>query len=774
MKLCNRCKKNIAVVFVTRVENGKATNEGLCMSCAQELGITSMDQIARNMGISPEELRNMESQVEEIIEDQGLDLDELTDPESGSSFSELMGMLPDMLSAVSGQTDENNGQEDAASEPPHQERIKRTRVQEKKGGKKKKLLDMYGTNLTAAARRGEIDRIIGRNAEIDRVAQILNRRTKNNPCLIGEPGVGKTAIAEGLAYRIAEKDVPAKLLDYEIYLLDFTAIVAGTQFRGQFESRLKGILDEAKADGHVILVIDELHNIVGAGEAEGSMSAANILKPALARGDIQVIGATTLTEYRKFIEKDTALERRFQTVIVEEPDPETTVEIIKGIRDYYENYHKVRITDDIIRTAVLLSERYITDRFLPDKAIDIIDEAGSQRNLRNKKLARLAVLKSELRKVEERKAEAVSEDSIDDYQKAADLKMAECRLKDSITELESNMEDEYLTVEDIAAVIESWTKIPVKNITQMEMNRLLHLEERLRLRVMGQDAAINAVASAIRRNRVGLSKKKRPASFIFVGPTGVGKTELVKAVAEAVFDSEESLFRLDMSEYMEKHAVSKMIGSPPGYVGYDDAGQLTEKIRRKPYSVILLDEIEKAHPDVFNILLQILEDGILTDSHGKKVSFKNTVIIMTSNAGSDLGSASLGFSSDARVQEEERMKDALKKVFRPEFLNRVDEIVPFSPLSHEALLSIADKMLGELAEMLRERDITLSVSDEVKEYLIQNGFSKRNGARPLRRLIQKKLEDPAAEMIVREELRPGELLSVTMAEGEVSLLATVR
>ena len=769
MKLCNRCKKNIAVVFVTKVENGKTTNEGLCMSCAQELGITSMEQIAQNMGISPDELRDMESQVEEMIDGEELDLDALTDGESGATFSDFMDMLPGMLSSVTGNANEE-APDGAPSEdePPHKERVKRTRVQEKKGGKKKKLLDAYGNNLTAAARRGEIDRIIGRNAEIDRVAQILNRRTKNNPCLIGEPGVGKTAIAEGLAYRIAEKDVPAKLLDYEIYLLDFTAIVAGTQFRGQFESRLKGILDEAKADGHVILVIDELHNIVGAGEAEGSMSAANILKPALARGDVQVIGATTLTEYRKFIEKDTALERRFQTVMVEEPDIETTVEIIKGIRDYYENYHKVKITDDIIRTAVILSERYITDRFLPDKAIDIIDEAGSQRNLKNKKLARLAVLKAELRKVETKKAEAVSEDSIDDYQKAADLKMAECRLKDSITELESNMEDEYLTVEDIAAVIESWTKIPVKNITQMEMNRLLNLEERLKTRVMGQDQAVDAVAAAIRRNRVGLSKKKRPASFIFVGPTGVGKTELVKAVAEAMFDSEESLIRLDMSEYMEKHAVSKMIGSPPGYVGYDDAGQLTEKIRRKPYSVILLDEIEKAHPDVFNILLQILEDGVLTDSHGKKVSFKNTVIIMTSNAGSDLGSVSLGFSSDANAQEEARMKDALKKVFRPEFLNRVDEIVPFAPLSHDALLSIADKMIGELREMLREREISLSVTPEVKEYLIENGFDKRNGARPLRRLIQKELEDPAAEMIVREALSPGEHLNASMHEGKVT------
>ncbi len=769
MKICSRCKKNIAVVFVTKVENGQTTNEGLCLSCAQELGIASMEQIAENMGVSPEDLKAMETNVEEMMSEE--EWQEMSDFQSGEkkSFSDFLNFLQGITGGAkpgSGAEEEPYSSEEGSF---GQEKIHRTKTAEKKTPKKKKLLDTYGTNLTEKARHGETDRVIGREAEINRVIQILNRRTKNNPCLIGEPGVGKTAIAEGLAHRIVEGNVPAKLLDYEIYLLDFTAIVAGTQFRGQFESRLKAILEETKKQGHTILVIDELHNIVGAGEAEGSMSAANILKPALARGDIQVIGATTLTEYRKFIEKDSALERRFQTVLVEEPDTDTTVEIIKGIRDYYENYHKIKITDDIIRTAVLLSERYITVRFLPDKAIDIIDEAGSRKNLDNKELVELAILKSRLRAVLAEKNEAVSEDSIDDYQKAADLKMTECRLREDIARIEGNMQDAYLTVEDIAAVIESWTRIPVKNITQMEMSRLLTLEERIKTRVMGQDKAVEAVSAAIRRNRVGLSKKKRPASFIFVGPTGVGKTELVKAVAESVFDHEENMIRLDMSEYMEKHTVSKLIGSPPGYVGYDDAGQLTEKVRRKPYTVILMDEIEKAHPDVFNLLLQILEDGQLTDSHGKKVSFKNTVIIMTSNAGSDLSTSSLGFSSDAKLQEETRMKDALKKVFRPEFLNRVDEIVTFSPLSEDALLLIAEKMLRELSEMLQEKGITLVVTPKVKEYLIKNGFDQKNGARPLRRLIQKKLEDPAADFIVRDMIHAGDTLSARIENGEIIL-----
>jgi len=732
MKLCSRCNKNVAVIFVSKMQNGKMINEGLCLTCAKDIGLTSIEQLTEQFGIAPEMLENLENQVSSFF---ASSFDDYKDDDIKNDLGDET--IGDFLNNIFS----TNSHKEESHKP-------KTQVNDKKPLKKKRILESYGINLTAKAKEGTLDRVIGRQKEIERVIQILNRRTKNNPVLIGEPGVGKTAIAEGLAMKIVEKEVPAKLLNKEVYLLDFTSIVAGTQFRGQFEARLKSIVDEAKRLGNIIMVIDELHNIVGAGEAEGAMSAANILKPALARGEIQVIGATTLNEYRKYIEKDSALERRFQTVIVNEPSIEETIEIIKGIKDYYEDYHKVKITDDIIKSAVILSERYITDRFLPDKAIDVLDEAASKANLSNKDLVILSRLEEKLRIIQEEKDNAINEDSIEEYQKAADLKMKECHLLNEIEEVKKRMRDVYLTVDDIASVIEAWTGIPVQKITELETEKLLKLEDILHKRIIGQEKAVSAVARAIRRTRAGLSKRRRPASFIFVGPTGVGKTELVKALSEALFDSEEALIRLDMSEYMEKHSVSKIIGSPPGYVGYDDAGQLTEKIRRRPYSVILLDEIEKAHPDVLNILLQILDDGRITDSHGKVINFENTIIIMTSNAGSDWKASSLGFVSQEKDALKNKLDDALKQIFRPEFLNRVDEIVVFDKLSKEEILKICGKQISELKEMLQEKNISFEVSNEVIEYLADKGFSEIYGARPLRRLISKELEDKIAEIVI--------------------------
>lgn len=732
MKLCSRCNKNVAVIFVSKMQNGKMINEGLCLTCAKDIGLTSIEQLTEQFGIAPEMLENLENQVSSFF---ASSFDDYKDDDIKNDLGDET--IGDFLNNIFS----TNSHKEKSHKP-------KTQVNDKKPLKKKRILESYGINLTAKAKEGTLDRVIGRQKEIERVIQILNRRTKNNPVLIGEPGVGKTAIAEGLAMKIVEKEVPAKLLNKEVYLLDFTSIVAGTQFRGQFEARLKSIVDEAKRLGNIIMVIDELHNIVGAGEAEGAMSAANILKPALARGEIQVIGATTLNEYRKYIEKDSALERRFQTVIVNEPSIEETIEIIKGIKDYYEDYHKVKITDDIIKSAVILSERYITDRFLPDKAIDVLDEAASKANLSNKDLVILSRLEEKLRIIQEEKDNAINEDSIEEYQKAADLKMKECHLLNEIEEVKKRMRDIYLTVDDIASVIEAWTGIPVQKITELETEKLLKLEDILHKRIIGQEKAVSAVARAIRRTRAGLSKRRRPASFIFVGPTGVGKTELVKALSEALFDSEEALIRLDMSEYMEKHSVSKIIGSPPGYVGYDDAGQLTEKIRRRPYSVILLDEIEKAHPDVLNILLQILDDGRITDSHGKVINFENTIIIMTSNAGSDWKASSLGFVSQEKDALKNKLDDALKQIFRPEFLNRVDEIVVFDKLSKEEILKICGKQISELKEMLQEKNISFEVSNEVIEYLADKGFSEIYGARPLRRLISKELEDKIAEIVI--------------------------
>lgn len=741
MVMCARCKKNMAVVFVTRVENGKTKSEGLCLKCARELGV-DLSKSMEAMGVSPEEIDKFEEQMAEIMampENGDYDLDDDDYDNPVKSFFKLMG-------------------------PDGEEKSKK----DKKGGKKRRLLDSYGTNLTKKAAAGEVDAVIGRDDEITRCIEILNRRTKNNPCLIGEPGVGKTAIAEGLAMRIAAGTVPEKLLDYEVYLLDFTSIVAGTQFRGQFESRLKGILDEVKKAGNIILVIDELHNIVGAGESDGAMSAANILKPALARGEIRVIGATTTTEYRKYIEKDSALERRFGPILIEEPTVEEAIDIIRGIKGYYEDYHKVSIPDSVVSAAVKLSERYITDRFLPDKAIDVIDEAASKANLKNTALIKLAKLQCEMNEVSDsldKLQEAPEND--ENFREAAELRTKRCRISEDIKKLEAEKKDVCITEDDVAFVIERWTKIPAAKISMDENKRLLELPQTLRKRVKGQDNAIDAVSAAILRSRVRLEKKRRPVSFIFTGSTGVGKTELVLSLAEAVFGSEEALIRLDMSEYMEKHSAAKIIGSPPGYVGYDDAGQLTEKVRRKPYSIILFDEIEKAHADVANILLQILDDGKITDSHGKSVDFSNTMIVMTSNAGSDFKGNAPGFTRDDRMASADKVTAALREQFRPEFLNRIDEIITFNPLNHDVLLEILDKMLSEFSEMLLRRDIKFKISDEAREFILKRGTDIKNGARPLRRAIQKELEDKVARMIVTGEIKPYETLCVDAEEEKL-------
>ena len=776
--LCCKCKKNLAVVYVSKIdENGKTVNEGYCLTCAKELNLGPVNDIMEKMGINPEEMDGLNREMSAMIEEMG---DEFSS-ENG------MGIAPEAFAADD--EDDDDSEENmsrsmqknpfelmnrlfSAGQPQPGENEKKETGKGKDGKKqkqkKKKFLDTYAVNLTEKARNGAIDRVVGRESEMARTAQILNRRTKNNPCLIGEPGVGKTAIAEGLALKIVNGDVPAKLLDYEIYLLDMTAVVAGTQFRGQFESRLRNIIEEVKKLGNIILVIDEIHTIVSAGDAEGGMNAGNILKPDLSRGEIQVIGATTIEEYRKHIEKDSALERRFQTVMVEEPSVDETVEILKGIKEYYEEYHKVRISDNLIRTAAVLAERYITDRFLPDKAIDVIDEAASKVNLENTALIEQKKLRKELEEIKKQEESGTEGDSIEDYQKAAELKSKECRLQNEIEALDGKVIRD-LTAEDIAAVIELWTKIPVKHITEYETDRLINLEERLHKRLIGQNEAVEAVARAIRRKRAGISLKRRPVTFIFVGPTGVGKTELVKRIAQEVFDGENSLIRLDMSEYMEKHSVAKLIGSPPGYVGYDDAGQLTEKVRRHPYSVILLDEIEKANEDVFNILLQIMDDGRITDSHGKTVSFENTIIIMTSNAGSDQRSNIVGFNEDEEAIGI-KTERALKNLFRPEFLNRVDETVIFKELKTDELIKIIDLMLDDLCTGLRERNITLEVGEEIKRHILDKSYRKEYGARPMRRYIERHLEDALAQKLISGELKDGGAAEAVLNNDKIEII----
>ncbi len=773
--LCSKCKKNVAVVFISRMnEKNEMVNEGLCLKCAAQLGLPQVEDMMKRMGITPEDLENINSEMmqafggaEEL--DAPVDEGEEDDEESGktATFPFLNRLF-------------NNGSNPPAEQQPPQNGGTGQQGTGRKTEKKRKFLDNYCINLSQRAREGKLDAVIGREQEIERVVQILNRRQKNNPCLIGEPGVGKTAIAEGLAQRIVKGEVPFKLRQKEVYLLDLTALVAGTQFRGQFESRMKGLIEEIRKAGNVILVIDEVHNIVGAGDAEGSMNAANILKPALSRGEIQVIGATTFNEYRKHIEKDTALERRFQPVTVSEPNVEDTLKILQGIAHYYEQFHGVSIPQGVLRQAVLLSERYITDRYLPDKAIDLIDEACSDRNLHDPEINRRMELEQELSNLTFERENLMSaqpadgqqftEQELDQrYERIAELRSQELRVTDELNAIRAKGMPE-LTMENIARVIEMWTKIPASKIKEEEFKRLAELDQRLRAHVVGQDEAIAAVSAAIRRNRVGISPKHKPVSFIFVGPTGVGKTELVKQLADDLFNAPESLIRLDMSEFMEKHSVSRIVGSPPGYVGYDEAGQLTEKIRRKPYSVVLFDEIEKAHPDVLNVLLQILDDGQITDAHGRKVNFENTVIVMTSNAGSDTKSAgAVGFGGSADDQGRERIMKALQDFLRPEFLNRVDEIVCFNHLTKENFAGIARIMLDELKASLGDKGYTLRYDEALVDYLVEKSYSLTYGARNLRRLIQKELEDPMAARIIDAFEHPITQISATVRDGAVQL-----
>ena len=768
--MCSRCHKNVAVIFITKLEGGETKNEGLCLKCARELGIKPIDDMMKKMGISDEDLDNLTNEMMSAFGGaEGMEgLMAQPNQEEGDEDDGRTATFP-FLNQLFGGNGGQNGQPNPGGDPNRGDKT----AQNGKGERpaKRKFLENYCISLTKRAQEGKLDKLIGRDRELERVIQILNRRQKNNPCLIGEPGVGKTAIAEGLAMKIAKGDVPYKLQDKEVYLLDLTALVAGTQFRGQFESRMKGLIEEIKKLGNIILVIDEVHNIVGAGDAEGSMNAANILKPALSRGEIQVIGATTLTEYRKYIEKDSALERRFQPVIVEEPSIEDSVKIIQGVAPYYESYHQVTIPPQMCRLAVTMSERYITDRYLPDKAIDLLDEACSNVNLKNRTLAREAEISKEMADLAKEKEVMMAADTEEAYARLANIRSMELRLEAEQQQLQQQGVP-ALTAEHLANVIELWTNIPASRIQEQEFERLSKLEDRLKEHIVGQDEAVHAVAAAIRRGRVGISPKRKPVSFIFVGSTGVGKTELVKQLAQDLFNAPESLIRLDMSEFMEKYAVSRIIGSPPGYVGYDEAGQLTEKIRRKPYSVVLFDEIEKAHPDVLNILLQILDDGHITDAHGRKVNFENTVIVMTSNAGSNTKVGSVGFNRTADEQGKDRAMKALQDFLRPEFINRVDEIVYFNQLTEENFKGIAALMLQELKATLAEKDIAFSWEDSLLDYLVKKSYSATYGARNLRRLIQKELEDAIAERIIGSWQHPVSRINVS-SDGESLILTTV-
>ena len=755
-KLCSRCNQNLAVIFITKMENNKSVSEGLCLKCANELGLKPVQDLMEKMGITEEDLDSMNTEMMGMLQEmEGMDLPMTTeDPDEDTDGQ--TATFPFLNKLFGG----------PMAQPPQDPDFAHTKSEGKDRRKEKKdhgrkFLDSYCISLTRRAKAGELDRLVGREVEIERVIQILNRRQKNNPCLIGEPGVGKTAIAEGLASRIVNGDVPTKLRGKEICLLDLTSLVAGTQFRGQFESRMKGLIDEVKKLGNIILVIDEVHNLVGAGDAEGSMNAANILKPALSRGEIQVIGATTFNEYRKYIEKDSALERRFQSVIVNEPSIQESIAIIKGIAHYYEDFHGVKIPGHVAELAVVLSERYITDRFLPDKAIDLIDEACSELNLSSKLITERANIAAQLESIaKERDALLSNEMDNSSYERLAALKSREVRLSETHRQLMEQPSPE-LSVEHLAHVIELWTKIPAASIQEAEFERLSQLESRLRERIVGQDEAISSVVAAIKRNRVGISPKRKPVSFIFVGPTGVGKTELVKCLAQDLFDSPEALIRLDMSEFMEKHAVSRIIGAPPGYVGYDEAGQLTEKIRRKPYTVVLFDEIEKAHPDVMNILLQILDDGTITDAQGRKINFENTVIIMTSNAGSQTNSTTAGFGHTVSEQGKDRALKALGDFLRPEFINRVDEVIAFNHLPKEHFAKIAGIMLSDLSAALKEKEIRFSYDDALIDYLMEKSYSVKFGARNLRRTIQKEVEDAIANLLIEQYRDPPKSIFVT-------------
>ncbi|HHU89458.1 MAG TPA: ATP-dependent Clp protease ATP-binding subunit [Clostridiaceae bacterium] len=772
MMKCSICKENVAVVFITRVIDGKAEPMGLCISCAQKQGLAPLQQIIAQSGMTQEDIENLNNQMTDILGSMNMDefmqnLPQADNPQSpvegeegeidGNSMLRFINNAFSKFGPSAEEGKENHSQKQTRNAEPRSQ-----------GRSSRKNLNAFGANLNEKAIAGQIDRVVGREKEIERVVQILNRRTKNNPVLVGEPGVGKTAIAEGLALRIVEKIVPTKLLDKEIYLLDLAAIVAGTQFRGQFEARMKAIIEEAKAQKNVILVIDEVHNIVGAGEAEGgAMNAANILKPALARGDVQIIGATTLEDYRKHIEKDAALERRFQPVMVNEPTVEESIEILMGLRQYYEDFHQVRYPDEVIENAVKMSSRYINDRFLPDKAIDVIDEAGSRVNLKNVGSIELQKCKNQLKKVQELKEKAAI---MDDYKKAADYKVEECRLQEKIKELEKDLGNLDVTVDDIAHVVESWTGIPVQRISETEASKLLKLEERLHKRVVGQEMAVSALARAIRRTRSDFVKKKRPPSFIFVGPTGVGKTELAKVLTNELFGSEDAMIRLDMSEYMEKHTVSKLIGAPPGYIGFDQGGQLTDKVRRKPYSVLLLDEIEKAHPDVFNMLLQIMEDGRLTDSTGRTVGFENTVLIMTSNAGTSLKSSGIGFNNDGYEALEKKVNNAIREIFRPEFINRVDEIIVFEQLTRQQLAQILEIMLNQVMQDVKEKGMSITFDNKAKEFLLEKGYDEKYGARPLRKTIQRHIEDELSELFLAGKIREGSSIQVSVEDGKISMI----